>query len=87
MRRSSITETSRADILRKGILDTKPAAEPPKEISKDEAKKIMATNEFQSFLENSSRFVERALGAEFDIRGNFFEASDSDDEDDDKRNK
>ena len=33
----------------------------------------MKTSEFQSFLERSSRYIERALNQEFDLHGNFFE--------------
>jgi len=44
-----------------------------KELSKQEAKEIMKTSEFQGFLERSSRFIERALNQEFDLHGNFFE--------------
>jgi hypothetical protein len=32
----------------------------------------MATSDFQHFLNSSSRYIERALGAEFDFRGEFF---------------
>ena len=50
-----------------------------KDMPKDEAKRVMATSEFQAFLVESSRYVERALGSEFDLRGDFF-SYDSDEE-------
>ena len=43
-----------------------------RELNKDEAREVMNTKEFESFLDNSSRFIERALGQEFNIRGDFF---------------
>lgn len=43
-----------------------------KEMPKEDAKRVMASSEFQDFLVSSSRYIERALGAEFDVRGDFF---------------
>lgn len=43
-----------------------------KQLSKDEAKQVMSQPEFQQFLMKTSRYVERALGAEFDFKGEFF---------------
>lgn len=41
-------------------------------MSKDEAKQVFVEPDFQNFLKTTSRYVERALGAEFDFRGEFF---------------
>ena len=43
-----------------------------KEMPKDEAKKIMQQSDFQQFLAQSSRYIERALGSEFNFKGEFF---------------
>ena len=53
-------------------------------MAKDEAKKVMKSNEFMKFFDESSRLVERALDQEFDLRGNFFQVEDNYDEDEDK---
>jgi len=39
---------------------------------KEEAKKVMQQQDFQQFLAKSSRYIERALGAEFHFKGDFF---------------
>jgi hypothetical protein len=41
----------------------------------------MASTEFQSFLVSSSRYIERALGSEFDIRGTFFDCEEEEEDD------
>lgn len=50
-----------------------------KEESKDEMKK----RGFEDFLTKTSRIIERALGQEFDVVGDFFK----DDEDENEANK
>jgi hypothetical protein len=42
-------------------------------LTKDEAKSVTNTKEFANFFENSSRLMERALGQDFDLLGDFFE--------------
>ena len=39
---------------------------------RDEAKALMKTDEFSKFLTKSSRYIERALGAEFFFNSEFF---------------
>lgn len=53
-------------------------------MSKDEAKKVMQQQDFQQFLAQSSRYIERALGAEFNFKGEFF-VDDQDDDGDENR--
>ena len=55
-----------------------------KELNKDEAKEVMKSKDFENFMENTSRLVERALGQEFNLTGNFFFDDDGDKDDDNK---
>ena len=87
-RRGSVT-TGIVETVRKAApkpQENKTVEPEAKEMSKDEAKQLMATNEFQTFLETTSRYVERALGAEFDYRGEFFiDEGENEGEDKDER--
>ena len=50
----------------------------PAEMSKDEAKQIMAGKDFEKFFDNSTRLIERALGQEFNLMDDFFTEDDGD---------
>jgi len=67
---TGIVETRRTDIKKQTTLTEKQAT--MTEMPKDEAKKVMQQSDFQEFLTTTSKYIERALGAEFDFRGDFF---------------
>lgn len=49
----------------------------PKEMPKDEAKRLMTSTDFINWFSKSSRHVERALSCEFDIQEEFFTAEET----------
>ena len=56
-------------------------------MNREDAKLTMKQKDFGEFFAKSSRLIERALGQEFDLAGNFFEAIDETNEDDEKTQK
>jgi hypothetical protein len=73
-RRPSVTtgvaEVRRADTNKKPLVEESQIE--ARIMTKDEVKVVEKQSEFQEFLKTTSRYVERALGAEFDFRGDFF---------------
>jgi hypothetical protein len=53
-------------------------------MSRDDVKHTMKQKNFCDFFAKSSRLIERALGQEFDLAGNFFEMIEENNEEEDK---
>lgn len=56
-------------------------------MNRDDAKLTMKQKDFTEFFAKSSRLIERALGQEFDLAGNFFEEIEENNEEEDKAQK
>jgi len=54
-------------------------------MNREDAKLTMKQKDFSEFFSKSSRLIERALGQEFDLEGNFFEQMEETNEDEDKQ--
>lgn len=91
-------QSERRDSIKTGVTEVvkkqeakKPAMEEQqieaRLMSKDEVKQVIQEADFQSFLKTSARYVERALGAEFDFRGEFFIDEEDDKTKEQKENK
>lgn len=55
-------------------------------MSKEDAKVVMKNKDFENFVNRTTRLVERAMNAEYDLLGNFFE-DDGDADKDNTKNK
>lgn len=53
-------------------------------MSREDSKVMMKQKDFGDFFAKSSRLIERALGQEFDLAGNFFEMTEETNEEEDK---
>lgn len=73
---TGITEVRQVKEIKKPVIEE--SVIEARMMSRDEAKEVFKQADFQSFLRTTSRYCERALGAEFDFRGEFFTEEEED---------
>lgn len=67
---TGITEVRKEKEVKKPV--TEEAVIEARIMSRDEVKEVEKSQDFQEFLKTTSRYIERALGSEFNFRGEFF---------------